>query len=477
MLRGDETSRIPTAQQLAQTGLPTKQQANRPTGEVTEKRLEEYLRKLSGGPFAVNMAQQQQNDRRVLASGQAASASAVDIFEKLDLDMDGKLSAREFAMSDSLHKLDLDDDETISTAELQPAFNVYFGLRSSRQQTTTNSSPFVHLDSSQSPTRLVRQLVDKYDRAQGDEGKDNKLSREELGMLAEAFVELDADGEGQLDFDELQQFIRNPTAQLDIIVRLGKRDDGAEIVEVTKSGNDLPFAGSVRKSADGLATLVVGKVQVEIGPQGGGRTVRQDVEATYKQYLQRYDQDNNAYLEKKETERSPFRNNFDLIDRDGDGKIFEKELLDYGKQVAAASQSRTSLTITDQGNKLFRIMDLNRDSRLNVRELTIARDKIAVWDEDDDSQITKEEIPRHWRLAISRGTATGGIGFAPVAYAKPGQSVVRPTGGPTWFQKMDRNRDVSQREFLGATKDFQKIDKDNDGLISAAEASELEPND
>jgi Ca2+-binding EF-hand superfamily protein len=47
-----------------------------------------------------------------------------------------------------------------------------------------------------------------------------------------------------------------------------------------------------------------------------------------------------------------------------------------------------------------------------------------------------------------------------------------PAAGPSWFRKMDRNKDgdVSRREFLGPRAAFEKLDRDHDGLIDAAEA-------
>jgi Ca2+-binding EF-hand superfamily protein len=47
-----------------------------------------------------------------------------------------------------------------------------------------------------------------------------------------------------------------------------------------------------------------------------------------------------------------------------------------------------------------------------------------------------------------------------------------PAAGPDWFQKMDRNHDgdVSRREFLGPRDQFDRLDRDNDGLIDADEA-------
>ena len=50
----------------------------------------------------------------------------------------------------------------------------------------------------------------------------------------------------------------------------------------------------------------------------------------------------------------------------------------------------------------------------------------------------------------------------------------RPAAGPSWFRKMDRNRDgdVSPREFLGTREQFDRLDRDHDGLLSPDEAKE-----
>ena len=77
-------------------------------------------------------------------------------------------------------------------------------------------------------------------------------------------------------------------------------------------------------------------------------------------------------------------------------------------------------------------------------------------------------------MTIGRGQLTG-IGH--VAFARRGHGVPgrrsRPPTGPTWFRKMDRNRDgdVSRREFLGPRGEFDRLDRDHDGLIDPAEAA------
>ena len=45
---------------------------------------------------------------------------------------------------------------------------------------------------------------------------------------------------------------------------------------------------------------------------------------------------------------------------------------------------------------------------------------------------------------------------------------------PDWFKRMDRNSDVTLKEFLGDAKQFKKIDKNKDGFIEPSEAIALE---
>jgi len=46
------------------------------------------------------------------------------------------------------------------------------------------------------------------------------------------------------------------------------------------------------------------------------------------------------------------------------------------------------------------------------------------------------------------------------------------TAGPECFRQMDRNRDgdLSRREFLGPRTQFDRLDRDRDGLIDPEEA-------
>ena len=76
-------------------------------------------------------------------------------------------------------------------------------------------------------------------------------------------------------------------------------------------------------------------------------------------------------------------------------------------------------------------------------------------------------------MTIGRGQITG-VGMSAFRAVAMGSPAGQPAAaGPSWFRKMDRNRDgdISRREFLGPRAEFDRLDGDGDGLIDAAEAA------
>src|SRR5262249_52071221 len=183
-----------------------------------------------------------------------------------------------------------------------------------------------------------------------------------------------------------------------------------------------------------------------------------------------------GYLDEKAAMTSPiFRNTFKLMDRKGEGKVFEKDVREYVERVgvleAAAAQTQLTMSVADKGRGLFDLIDEDRDGRLSVREMRAIAQKFAALGRDGVS-LARNEVPRDVSLSFSRGQAGGfnPYGGLVVARTYGGPVAQQPEGprkGPVWFQKMDRNRDgdVSRREWLGTEEEFRKIDTDGDGLI------------
>ena len=148
-----------------------------------------------------------------------------------------------------------------------------------------------------------------------------------------------------------------------------------------------------------------------------------DARRSFTAQFEAADTDNNGYVEKSEVTKdkdhpSPLAGLFDILDRDGDGKLYPKELDDFVDRQAEAARDRMVLTASDQGRAIFSILDLNRDRRLGIREVRGTLDRVATWDRDGDGRITADEIPHHYQLTLGRGQLAG-VGNAAVGVARP----------------------------------------------------------
>ena len=209
-------------------------------------------------------------------------------------------------------------------------------------------------------------------------------------------------------------------------------------------------------------------------PRRRRRARAENARRYYAGQFQAADTDNNKYLEKSELkDHGPFALLFDMMDKDGDGKLYMKEVDAFVDQQSQAARSQMVLSVDDQGRAIFAIVDLNRDRHLGIREIRDSVERVSTWDRNGDGLIRSDEIPHHYQLSIGRGqiTAVGMTARAPVTMAAT--APVEPAAGPPWFRKMDRNRDgdISRREFLGPRAAFERLDGDHDGLIDAGEAA------
>ncbi|WP_010587183.1 EF-hand domain-containing protein [Schlesneria paludicola] len=469
---------VPTTEVVSPNLIPDVSPAD---GKISRSELLTYFKRIGLHPFVMQFQTRAQTgaNRR---GRQAQTSSEPPLFARLDLDGDRKLSTEELMGAlKTLRKFDLDGDETISIAELNP---INIPGQNQVQMTVTAQQglpPFLGLGSGESLSKQLRRLIEKYDvnarpkavasaqfksAPESAPSRNQKLNPEELGLTKEAFDRFDGDGDGQLDFDELRQFLTTPEPALTITIQ------GDSLEPLIAESGRLELNDRIVITSDGAVNVNLGSTQLSINRQRFDDATT--IEPFLKPLWRMLDQDNNGYLERTEANEALFLGaTFQSLDTDQNGKLFLDEAVPYFKMRFDAARSRTILTVTEQGRTLFEILDSDRDRRLSFRELQAAAAKLPLWDRDHDGQLSENEIPLQYQLTVSRGTLNvlgGGITM-PAGMNIAGQLTEKPLG-PIWFRKMDKNRDgeVSQGEFLGELTSFDELDQNADGFIDLSEA-------
>jgi hypothetical protein len=467
-------------------------------GQVSHAELSAWYRKNGLAPFSFQL----EASANPLGPGAAflggprpeppVAAVSEAIFNLLDTDADRKLSKAELAAAPAvLLRLDDDEDEMITATELAPdarpagnPLGMAMAMAGLGRGGSAGSKLLVPVAApGQAPPGLIRRIQERYG-PKSDRPEDKKLSRQDLALDEAAFAQVDANADGVLDAAELEAFVRR-LPDLELMVRLGK-SAGPRLEAVQAERRPAP--GKFEVKGD-MATLDMGLTRLDW--QAVGAASRSNFLAGFvrQQALVQFrgaDADGNGHVDRNEANANPLlRSQFDVLDRDGDGKLFEKEVtayLDRFRELQRlALRGCVSLVLSDESRGLFDLLDQDRDARLSIRELRQAPALLAL-DRSNSGRLTREHIPHSYRLSVRNGPASQGINPAMVfeqiygpERASPAQ--VRGSSGPLWFQKMDRNRDgdVSPREFLGSDGQFRQLDADGDGLISAAEAEKAAP--
>lgn len=564
-------------------------------GKITLRELAEHYRQAGGPAFQLSYGV----NSNVFFEGfggprnMAVSADSINkaIFTLLDTNKDGKLTKDELHKGvETLLAQDNDEDELITTQELlanispQQRAAIVVGKIEDGPAGKGAFVPFAAADGQQ----IADLLLARY----GKPGE-KRLSRKQLGieststpserktfyhpLAVDSFNELDKNGDGFLDRDELTRFGQRQ-AEVEILIRLkvqnNPRDFDGPFLEppeielkkeveekkkveepakksddkdpppappaqgegkeptppqkaddkkveddkkvppvptmnpkgkvdmtpkepslelIVRRGKPSPLAGKIKKAGSPstgreTVTLDLGPSTLELsvdvngrfGGFGGDFAIPKDA---YIQQLNEADKDNNGYLDEKEAKRNPlFMNLFKLMDADGDGMLYPKELAAYLERMqelqTSAGASCASMTITDTGRGIFDLIDANKDGKLTIRELRQMVESFKSLDKNGDGFISLDELPRKYNLQVRHGPNRLGfdsVYFEDVAMS-PSKQAPTPSNGPVWFRKMDKNNDgdVSRREFLGTDHEFRRLDADNDGLISLAEATRFE---
>jgi Ca2+-binding EF-hand superfamily protein len=421
------------------------------------------------------------------------------LFKHLDTDGDGKLSLDELrAARTRLAVLDVDEDETITSDELlaRNRNNGFYGQVAFASGSRPREQPRLTdvLIPSAGQAITVKDLL-----AARDKDKDGALSAAEFGGPAEAFAELDADGDGRLDADELSAWLRRPP-DLDLKLDLGDSAAARDIRSFFGEGMGAPVVARGRLAARSKPEWAGGlkldlrdarfRFAREDDAGMSGRQGWVNSTAMLRQAFESLAGEKRVVGRKQLTDNPEYAGAlplFDFADRDKDGRVTKAELDAVIRVGDPLANCRVVVSVTDRGRGLFELLDRDGDGRLSPRELSAAAAVLADLDRDGDGKLSRDELPRGWTVTakatavevISAGFGGDFEGFVILDEGYGARAVtVRslPSGVPEWFRHMDRNGDgdVSAREFTGPPWLFKKIDTDGDGLISPAEAAAYE---
>jgi Ca2+-binding EF-hand superfamily protein len=390
----------------------------------------------------------------------------VDLFSKLDADSDGAVSTAELTEGlSALIKLDLDDDETISAAELAPLFDP-----SNRQiaiNTTENSQeayPFLLLAGEANLDSVSKKLIEEYDR-EPDGKKNGSLTENEIPATWETIRRFDADADKALSLAELKEALQAEKYPVEILIRLPSFGRA----KVTQPGAKVTGLPSSRLSVN------LGHQLVEFVAKKWSSDVSNSI-SFYKIDFLRKDADKNSYLDANEFSSMNIPGaSFAACDLDNDGKVFVKEMESFLVERVALSRSRLVMKIENDRKSLFQVLDLNLDRRLSHREFVDGYREMLKHDGNRDGRLSPKEMESRYKVTIELArtslfemAAANRMANANATSPRLEQS----TEGPEWFRRMDVNRDgdVSRREFLGPVSQFDELDANADGFLGASEA-------
>jgi Ca2+-binding EF-hand superfamily protein len=393
-----------------------------------------------------------------------------EVFKLLDQDESGVLEVGELAAAvDLILSKDGDGDQCVSFDEFMPpppppdpTRPVVFGTG---EAITQLAKPAELIGEAANPLFLER-LRKKYDR-----NRDGQLDAVELGWPAERLEALDTNGNGKIDGVELAALIRvAPDAEMVIDLKPAATGGGLIRVENTlgKRQDDCSRTDFARLAFT-PATLTLSHRNLD--PQA----------AALEDAIRKFnllDADANGYLTRDETaQRVRFeRELFELIDADGDEKIFAEEMRDYVLALAEPAAASCRINIYDGGYGFFLALDANADGRVSEREKRQAATSLAKLERDGVPGIRQNEPMRHFHVEFSRGSfQLFGVSEQPGAETPVFQR--QQLAGPIWFQRMDRNNDgdLIWNEFLGPRWVFDQLDNDGDELLDPGEAAKWQP--
>lgn len=408
---------------------------------------------------------------------QFAEVLTEDLFKLLDRDGDGRLSKSELIeMEKLLPALDQNEDECLTALEFVPnLFNrprppamANNPPRPNPLPASPAMPPLQVLRPGALPDTFAEQILLRYDK-----DKNLRLTKAESGFDDSMFAILDRNKDNELSIVELMNWREAPPDLTFDLTFSTKQSECVAKLHPGPDGKPAALASLVKLGTDGSAFVRIGQQQLDLGTLAsiGANFVARNFLFTFEQA----DPENKGFVTEKDIAGPQFqllRILFDVVDRNGDGKMSKQEYLDYYELQQSFMALPLGVTHVTQTPSLFSMMDENRDGRLSVRELRNSWERLKNLEPGNAEFISKSAIQPQATIRYCRASQV----FQAINFNNYNPVVTPPTRGPVWFRKLDRNADgdLSRAEFPGTPEDFDMLDTNKDNLISVEEAEEAD---
>ena len=406
------------------------------------------------------------------------SSQVIELFRKLDQNGDGSVSDVEFqASAQALHIYDRDEDQVFNLAELRPFNADANGVPAQPVSRQAVETPFLSLDHDQSIRDAITELFKKYVEYTNSEKTAISVECFKSGLQTTAVVkQFDRDLDGFLNHDELFHYLQNSITDLQLQISLPRRHNFRPHLKILeKQSNRITEVESVSSSK---LQFRVDSLLMELRAKSSRHMFADNVHF-YQTRFRVVDGDKNGYLTQAEFMQLNLANtDYKKVDQNKDEMLTIEELTDHLINITTTVQNQVVMTVENDGKSLFEILDTDLDQRLSPRELQKSLERVKEYDGNHDQSLDTAQLQGHFNLTFELGKPELFI-FDPRMNSmamNQNRTIPRPSAGPRWFQRMDRNRDgdISPREFLFDPALFNILDRDHDQLISPAEAEAAE---
>ena len=353
------------------------------------------------------------------------------VMELLDGDADGAVAPEEMKEATArLVSFDADDDEILKFADFKNDY-VRPSLMMSSQR-PDQAEMAIRINERTDWSYTWYSLAELY-------GDGTQLNTEDFSLLAADVKTLDADQDGTVSTKEVK----------------GIEDLPPHLV-VKASFGELRRSGGAPRTR--LQVEAISESLEAVGPTVTQHARRMSLALPNAQVQFLINEDPMLY-----------NTTVQKVDVDDDGKITEYEIGSFLDRRRPVVRGLVRTWVAGHEDSLFAALDTDGDGVLGARELHQCAERLKSLDRDGDGHLQSQEIPDSMVVAFLRGHPRQDDQM----FIHAASDATSDRSSPPWFAAMDANQDgeISHREFLGTSDQFEQLDRDTDGFIGRTEAT------